>query len=146
MKKLTFETDITASAKHVWETMINYETYKEWVGASWPGSHYVGKWGKDEEVRFVSPNGSGTLVNISEYKPYTSIKSTHVAIILDNGTEDRTSDMAKGWIGTTENYTFSEGNGKTHLLVEMNIEPQWESMFVNDMPKALNKLKEICEK
>jgi uncharacterized protein YndB with AHSA1/START domain len=43
MKKITFNIDIDAKAKKVWETMINAETYKEWTNVSWPDSYYEGE-------------------------------------------------------------------------------------------------------
>jgi hypothetical protein len=59
---------------------------------------------------------------------------------------DRNSPEAKGWIGTTEEYTFTEKNGKTELKVTVNTTPEWESMFNDGWPDALKKLKEICER
>ena len=61
------------------------------------------------------------------------------------GIEDRDSEVAKGWVGITEAYTFKEKNGKTELKVEINTNPQWESMFNDGWPAALDKLKEISE-
>src|SRR3712207_8485703 len=46
----------------------------------------------------------------------------------------RSSDVAKGWIGTTESYTFTERNGKTTLTVEINTNPEWASMFNDGWP------------
>jgi hypothetical protein len=68
-----------------------------------------------------------------------------IYVLLEGGTEDRDSEMAKSWAGTLEEYTFSEKNGVTDLSVSMTIYPQWEKMFNNDWPKALAALKDLCE-
>jgi hypothetical protein len=35
MKHLKYEIVISASAKKVWETMLQEETYRQWVAKSW---------------------------------------------------------------------------------------------------------------
>lgn len=146
MKHLEFKTQIEADKKKVWNTMLHPETYKEWVNASWPGSTYKGKWLKGENLRFISSSGEGTLATLVEQKPYEEILAEHIAVIKADGSEDRDSDVAKGWIGTTERYTFRERNGKTDLTVVIETSPEWEAMFNEGWPDALAKLKEICER
>ena len=145
MEKLQSKIDIAATPKKVWDRMIQPDTYREWVNAAWPGSYYEGNWRKGENVKFISPGQGGTLATIVEYRPYEYILAKHIAVINADGTEDRDSETAKNWIGTTESYTFSERNGKTELITEMNTNPEWRKMFA-DMPKALAKLKEISER
>jgi uncharacterized protein YndB with AHSA1/START domain len=145
MKHLEFKTEIAADRKKVWDTMLQPETYKEWVNASWPGSYYRGKWAKGENIKFLSSSGGGTVANLIEQKPYEDILAKHVAVIQSDGTEDRDSDIAKGWIGTMEHYTFKERNGKTELTIEIETTPEWADMFTDGWPNALAKLKELCE-
>jgi hypothetical protein len=145
MKKLEFKIDIAASRQKVWDIMLSPETYKEWVKVAWPGSYYEGSWQQGENLRFISPGQGGTLATITECKPYEFILAKHIAVISSTGIEDRDSDAAKDWIGTTESYTFTESNGITELKTVMNTNPQWEKMFVGDWPKVLARLKEICE-
>jgi hypothetical protein len=146
MKTLQSKIDIAASAKKVWDTMIKPDTYREWVNAAWPGSYYEGNWGPDQNVKFISPGQGGTLAQIVEYRPYEYILAKHVAVINADGTEDRESETAKNWIGTMESYTFHQHNDKTELETEMKTNPEWGQMFADSMPKALAKLKEICER
>jgi hypothetical protein len=146
MKHLEFKIQIAANKKQVWDTMLHPETYEEWVSASWPGSTYEGKWVKGENLRFISSSGEGTLATLVEQEPYEDILAEHVAVIKADGSEDRDSDVAKGWIGTTERYTFKERNGKTDLTVAIETSPEWETMFNEGWPDALAKLKEICER
>jgi hypothetical protein len=147
MKTLSFNIDIKAGKQKVWDTMLAAETYQEWTNVSWPGSYYKGQWKKGEKIRFVSTSGEGgTVASITELIPYNSIVAEHVAIINSDGTEDMDSEMAKGWVGTTEAYKFDEQNGKTTLQVKINTNPAWEEMFTEGWPNALAKLKELCEK
>ena len=104
MKNLEYKIVISAPAKKVWETMLNEETYKQWVAKSWPNSFYEGKWAKGEKIKFIGPEGTGTLAEIVEFKPYERILARHIAVLGKGGVEDRTSEEAKGWIGTTEEY------------------------------------------
>jgi uncharacterized protein YndB with AHSA1/START domain len=145
MKKLEFKIDIAASREKVWDTMLGPETYKEWVNTSWPGSYYDGNWKQGEKLRFISPGQGGTLTTLVEHRLYEFILAKHIAVINPDGTEDRDSMVAKGWIGTIETYTFTENNGETELKVGIDTTPEWEKMFTDGWPNALAKLKEICE-
>lgn len=144
--KVQFSTTINAPREKVWKTMLAPETYKKWVNAAWPGSYYQGEWKKGANLKFLSPGQGGTLANLAEFRPYDSILANHIAALDRHGNEDRESDVAKGWIGTTERYTFTEQNGSTELHVEMVTSPDWESMFRDSWPKALKALKELSEK
>ena len=146
MKKLEFKIDINASAKKVWDTMLNLETYNEWVSVSWPGSTYQGQWKKGETLKFISPGQGGTLATIVDIRPNEYVLAKHIGVINPDGSEDKTSEIAKGWIGTTESYTLTEKNGKTELRVDINTYPEWEKMFNDGWPSALKKLKELAEK
>ena len=145
MKTLEYKIDIAAPRKKVWETMLNADTYQEWTDVAWPGSFYKGEWKQGENIRFIGKDESGTMATLEEVKPYERISAKHVAILLPGGIEDRTSDIAKRWVGITEDYTFVEKNGKTQVVVNIKTNPDWAKMFDDGWPKALAKLKEISE-
>ena len=145
MKHLQYRIVISAPTKKVWETMLDKETYKKWVSKSWPDSSYEGKWAKGEKMKFTGPDGSGTLAEFVEVKPYERILARHIAVLGPGGVEDRTSDVAKGWMGTTEEYRFSEEKGKTTLTVLMETFPDWAKMFDEGWPNALEELKKLAE-
>lgn len=146
MKKLEYKIDIAAPAKKVWETMLALDTYKQWVNVSWPGSGYTGTWKKDAEVRFTGADQSGTMAKITEYRPYEYIMAVHTAILNVGGEPDTESDVAKGWVGTTESYTFIERNGVTELKVEIGLKTdEWAQMFDEGWPNALVALKRLAE-
>lgn len=145
MKNIEFKISIVGSKQKVWETMLHSTTYKEWVNAAWPGSFFEGEWKEGNNLRFISDDGSGTLVTLIEHKPYDYSFAKHIAVLQPGGIEDRDSEIAKGWVGTAERYTFTENKDTTVLKVVLTINPDWEKMFSDGWPKALAKLKEICE-
>jgi uncharacterized protein YndB with AHSA1/START domain len=146
MEHLEYKVVISASAKKVWETMLQKETYNQWVARSWPNSTYKGVWAKGEKVRFIGPDGSGTLAELVELKPYERVLARHIAVLGPGGVEDRTSEIAKGWVGITEEYTFAEQLGKTTVTVSIETTPEWTGMFDEGWPGALNELKNITER
>lgn len=146
MKKLEYKIIINAPRQAVWETMLDQETYKQWVDAAWPSSYYEGEWKEGSNLRFITADGSGTLATLIKHKSYELSYAKHIALLNPGGAEDRESEVAKGWIGTTEMYTFTEKKGVTELNVEINTNPDWAEMFNDGWPKALAKLKEICER
>lgn len=145
MKLLEFKIDINASKEKVWNTMLQLETYKQWVGAGWPGSSYEGEWKQGQALRFGAPGQGGTYAEVRELSPYKHVHLEHTAAINADDSLDRDSEMAKGWVGTTESYIFTENNGKTTVTVQMKTNPDWQEMFDEGMPPALEKLKELCE-
>jgi hypothetical protein len=86
------------------------------------------------------------VAEIVDIKPQEFVLAKHVAMLAADGMEDKDSDMAKGWIGITEDYYFTEEGGITTLKVEIKTNPAWADMFQDGWPKALAKLKELCEK
>jgi uncharacterized protein YndB with AHSA1/START domain len=144
MKKLLYKTTINAPKQKVWDIMLTHGTYEVWSGAGWEGSTFAGQWKQGENISFISASGEGTLVHIIELNRADNIKAEHIAVLQKGGEEDRTSEAAKTWIGSKEEYRFTE-KGVTELTVEIASNPEWEKMFNDGWPAALAKLKEICE-
>jgi len=145
MERLTYQITISASARKVWETMLEKSTYEQWTAKAWPGSSYKGKWEQGEQISFGGDDGSGTLAEIVEAKPYESLLAKHIAVLGKGGVEDRSSDIAKGWVGTMEGYRFEERDGKTTLTVTIETSSPWKDMFDEGWPVALQDLKELTE-
>ncbi|SRR5690606_1765669 len=145
MEKLEYKIVIAAPAKQVWEMMLGEKTYKQWTERAWPGSTFEGKWAEGERMKFMGPDGSGTLAEVAEAKPHERVFARHIAVLQKGGVEDRTSDVAKDWIGTTEAYDLSERDGETTLTVTIEAPPQWVEMFNEGWPIALEDLKRITE-
>ncbi|HRN26378.1 MAG: SRPBCC domain-containing protein [Ignavibacteriaceae bacterium] len=148
MEKLKFSTIINASTEKVWDTMLEDKTYRIWTEEFSPGSHYIGNWNQGSKILFLGPSNDGKLAGmvsrIKENKLHKYISIEHLGEVYD-GVEDTTSDRVKIWAGALENYTFIDKNGKTELVVDLDINEEFKEMFEDTWPKALQKLKSICE-
>jgi hypothetical protein len=128
--------------------MLEDRTYRIWTEVFSEGSYYSGDWNKGSKILFLGPGNDGKtggmVSRIKDNKLYEFISIEHLGEVID-GVEDTTSDRVKEWSGALENYTFIDMNGKTELIVEMDINEDFKEMFQNTWPQALQKLKELCE-
>jgi hypothetical protein len=129
-------------------TMLDDKTYRIWTEAFAPGSHYVGNWEKGSKILFLATAKSGQMggkvSRIKENSKYEFLSIEHCGIVQE-GKEDTSSDEVKVWAGALENYTFKKSKGETELFVEMDSAEEFEDMFKNIWPIALQKLKELAE-
>jgi hypothetical protein len=150
MNKLHFSITINAQKAKVWNTMLEAATYRVWTEPFSAGSHYIGDWSQGSKILFLGPNPNtgkrgGMVSRIAENRLHDFLSIEHLGMVLD-GIEDTTSDAVKGWAGAHENYSFNEKNGKTEVLVDIDITEDFKEMFEGMWPKALQKLKELAEK
>jgi hypothetical protein len=82
---------------------------------------------------------------IAENIPHQFISIRHKGM-LDGDIEILEGPAIEAWAGSTENYSFEEENGHSHVSVELYITEEYKPMFDSLWPKALDKLKEICER
>lgn len=144
-QKLHFSTRIRAPKEKVWNTMLNDETYREWTSAFTEGSHFKGSWEKGSKILFLDPSGQGMVSRIAENKLHEFISIEHIGFVND-GKEDTESEGAKAAAGAHENYTFKESDGTTEVLVDMDSNDEYKAMLEEIWPKALAKLKDLCER
>ncbi|MFH2135479.1 MAG: SRPBCC domain-containing protein [Pseudomonadota bacterium] len=146
MKTLKLSITIKAAKEKVWKTMLEPETYRIWTAEFCEGSYYEGSWEQGAKIRFLGPDGPGGMTSvIAENNPYQFISIRHLGIVK-NGMDDTESPEAKAWSGVLENYTFNERGGITELIVDMSGVPaEFEQYMSDTWPKALAKLKTICE-
>jgi uncharacterized protein YndB with AHSA1/START domain len=148
LTKLHFEITIDASTEHVYKTMIDEKQYGEWTAEFNPGSSYKGSWEKGSKILFIGidENGAagGMVSRIKENIPHKFISIEHIGV-LNNNQEITSGEIAETWAGALENYTFTEANGKTLLSIDMDSSEEFKDYFNEAWPKALKKLKEICE-
>lgn len=148
MGKLNFSIVINAPKEKVWNTMLEDKTYRIWTEEFSPGSHYVGNWNKGSKILFLGPGNDGKIggmvSRIKDNELFKFISIEHLGEVLE-GVEDTTSDRVKDWAGALENYTFIDKNNKTEVLVDLDINEQFKEMFEGMWPKALQKLKSLCE-
>lgn len=148
MQKLHFSITIHAPKEKVWDTMLGDATYREWTAEFHEGSHFIGDWSKGSKMLFLGPeeNGgtAGMVSTIKENRQYEFMSIEHMGFVA-NGKEDTTSDAVKGWKGAHENYTFTQIGEATKVQVDIDVADEFKEMFEGMWPKALKKLKEICE-
>lgn len=144
-----FEIGIRASTQKVCDIMLAQETYRQWTSAFDPNSRYEGSWEKGSKIKFLGADGNGMISEIAEHVPHSYISIKHLGYMKD-GVEDTTSEEAKKWNSAYENYTFIENGEETQLAIDIEIPASPDSktyreMFERMWPKALVKLKELCE-
>ena len=148
MKTSTFRIDIKAAANKVFRTMLERETYKQWTAAFDPSSDYSGGWNKGDKIYFLGPseNGKrqGMIAEIYEHIPDKFISIRHYGL-LDGDEEITSGPKVDPWAGVFENYTFEEHAGLTTVTVDVDTPEQDASFFSEAWPRALEKLKRICE-
>lgn len=154
MEKRQFSVDIDAPLEHVWRTMLEDETYREWTGEFHEGSHFDGDWSEGSTIRFLGPDGdgpdgdggeSGLIARVVEYRPHEFVGLEYLGQIM-GGVEDTTSDFAVKLAGLREDYAFSHADGVTTVTVELDAIEEFEEMFEDSWPRSLAKLKEIAER
>ncbi|WP_200977834.1 SRPBCC domain-containing protein [Echinicola sp. 20G] len=152
MKKLQFKKDINAPAEKVYDTMLgisNIETYEQWTSEFNPTSSYEGSWGKGSKIYFVGTdeNGKkgGMVSEIADSIPFQFVSIRHYGI-LDGEKEITEGAEVEKWAGGHENYSFKENNGITTVTVDLDTTEDFLDYMDQTYPKALDKLKELCEK
>lgn len=128
--------------------MLEDATYREWTKVFNEGSYFKGSWDEGSKIVFLGPGEEGKeggmVARIKENRPHEFISIEHYGMIAD-GVEDTESEEVKAWMPAYENYTFTDKDGGTLLLIDMDVAEKYEAMFKDMWPKALLKLKEICE-
>jgi len=151
MKKLQFTVSINAFASNVYDLMLgksNKSTYEQWTAMFNPTSTYEGSWNKGDKIRFVGTDEkgekAGIISEIAENIPNQFVSIRHYGL-LTGGNEITEGPEVEKWAGGLENYSFEENNGITLVTVELDTTEDFIDYMNEHYPKALNKLKEICE-
>ena len=143
-----FEININANATKVFETMLDKKQYAVWTSEFNPESHFIGSWEKGSKILFLGSdedgNMGGMVSRIQENIPNKFISIEHLGLV-QNGNEITSGPEVEGWAGALENYTFKAENGKTLVSVDVDVNQEFKSYFLKTFPKALKKLKTICE-
>lgn len=147
MQKLHFSIVINAPREKVWKTMLEDETYRDWTKEFNDPSYYEGTWEKGSNIRFLGPEEdgkvSGMMARINDNRPYEFISIEHLGEVIKS--EERLWSEQERGDGIFENYTFTEKDGGTELGVELDSKDEYVEMFTDMWPKALNRLKVLCE-
>ncbi len=152
MTNLQFKTAINTPVTKIYDYMLginNKSTYEQWTALFNPTSTYEGSWDKGSKILFigVDENGEkgGMVSRIVENIPNRLVSIQHYGL-LKAGEEITEGAEVEKWANGMENYTFEESEGAVTVTVDLLNIPEEFIDYMNDAyPKALEKLKEICE-
>ncbi|QNL48224.1 SRPBCC domain-containing protein [Olivibacter sp. SDN3] len=147
MEKMQFKTTISAAVSKVFDTMIGKDTFKLWTTVFNPSSDFEGEWKKGSKILFVGTNEVGKkegMVGIIRELDRPQFVSIEYIGLLDGENEITTGSIAEEWAGF-ENYSFETSGNQTTVTVDIDVNDQMRDYFRETYPKALDKLKEICE-
>jgi len=152
MEKLKFTVSIDAPSSKVYDTMLGISkksTYEQWTAVFNPTSSYDGSWNKGSKMLFVGTDEKGEkggmVSRIAEIIPNRFVSIQHYGILQADKEITEGPEVEK-WANGFENYTFEENNGTTNLTVALDTTEDFMDYMNENYPKALDKLKEICEK
>ena len=152
MKKIQYTIQISAPASKVYDVMLGITskpTYEQWTAAFNPTSTYEGSWDKGSKMLFVGTDEKGEkggmVSEIVENIPNRFISIRHHGLVQGNKEVTEGPEVEK-WANGFENYTFEEHNGSTMVTVDLDTTDDFVDFMNETYPKALDTLKEICEK
>jgi uncharacterized protein YndB with AHSA1/START domain len=144
MEKINFSISINAPKEKVWSTLWDDETYRKWTSAFSPTSYAQSDWKEGSKILFLDGQGSGMVSKIETLRPNEFMSFKHLGEVK-NGVEDTESERVKAWAGGFENYTLKETDGKTELVVDLDMQEEFKDMFMQMFPKALEQVKQLSE-
>jgi hypothetical protein len=151
MKKLQFKVNINATVAKVYDLMLginNKSTYELWTSLFNPTSSFEGSWDKGSKILFVGvdENGEkgGMVSKIVENIPNQFVSIQHYGLVQADKEITEGPEVEK-WANGFENYTFEQGNENTTVIVDLDTTEEFIDYMNESYPKALDKLKEICE-
>ncbi len=152
MKKLQFKININAPAAKVYDFMLGLSsksTYEQWTSLFNPTSTYEGSWDKGIKILFIGVDEKGEkggmVSEIADNIPDRFVSIRHYGLLKANIEITEGPEVEK-WANGFENYTFEENNGITTVTVDLETTEDFLDYMNRTYPKALSKLKEICEK
>lgn len=149
MEKLKFDIVINANPEKVFKDMLADVTYREWTSEFNASSQFEGSWEKGSKILFlgISENGKreGMVATIKENIHNQFISIEHIGL-LDGDREITSGAEIEAWAGSHENYIFKPVAEGTHLFIELDSNEEFKGYFEESWPRALAKLKSICER
>ncbi|TKB98876.1 SRPBCC domain-containing protein [Pedobacter cryophilus] len=157
MKKLQFKVSINAPVSKIYDFMLGItskSTYEQWTSLFNPTSTYEGSWGKGNKILFIGTDEKGEkggmVSKIAENIPNQFVSIQHYGLLKADKEITEGPEVEK-WANGFENYTFEENNGPnsfrvTTVTVDLDTTEDFLGYMNQTYPKALDKLKELCEK
>jgi len=151
MKKLQFNISIHAPVSAVYNIMLGISsksTYEQWTAMFNPTSTHEGNWEKGSKMLFIGVDEKGEkggiVSKIAENIPHQFVSIQHYGLV-NAGKEITEGAEVEKWANGFENYSFEENNEVTTVKVEIDATEEFIDFMNETYPKALNKLKELCE-
>ncbi len=151
MKKLQFKVHINSPLSKVFDCMLglsNKSTYEQWTAMFNPISTYEGSWEKGSKILFVGVDEKGEkggmVSRIIENIPNQFVSIQHYGLV-NAGKEITEGPEVEKWSNGYENYTLEENNGTVSVMIDIDTIEDFVGYMNDAYPKALHKLKEVCE-
>jgi uncharacterized protein YndB with AHSA1/START domain len=151
MTKTQFEVSIDAPAAKVYDMMLGItekSTYEHWTAVFNPTCTYEGNWSKGGKMLFVGVDAKGEkggmVSEVVENIPNHFVSVRHYGLVKADAEVTEGPEVEK-WANGFENYTFEENNGTTRVTVDLDTTEDFLDYMNTNFPKALQKLKELCE-
>lgn len=142
------EIEILASPAQVFDKMFSHDSYREWTSIFSPGSYFEGTLNKGERIYFLTTNEKGQregmIGTIADLVPDYHCSFKFIGLVND-GKEIEEGEEIDNLKGSFENYTLVDHTNKTILKIDMGPGGDYKDYFEKTWPKALHKLKTICE-
>ncbi|QIH37982.1 SRPBCC domain-containing protein [Flavobacterium sp. Sr18] len=152
MKKLQFKVSINASLTKVYDFMLGINsksTYEQWTSLFNPTSTYEGSWDKGNKILFIGIDEKGEkggmVSKIAENILNRFVSIQHYGLIKADKEITEGPEVEK-WANGFENHTFEENNEITTVIVDLDTTEDFLDYMNQTYPKALEKLRELCEK
>jgi hypothetical protein len=124
-------------------------TYEQWTSLFNPTSTYEGTWDKGNKILFIGIDEKrekgGMVSRIAENILNRFVSIQHYGLVKADKEITEGPEVEK-WANGFENYTFEENNGATTVTVDLDTAEDILDYMNQTYPKALDKLKELCEK
>ena len=151
MQKLQFKVSINAPVNRTYDLMLGLShksSYEQWTALFNPTSSYEGNWEKGSKMLFIGVDEKGEkggmVSRIVENVPNQFVSIQHYGLYKADQEITEGPEVEK-WANGYENYTFEENNITTSVTVDLDIIEEFLDYMNESYPKALEKLKEICE-
>lgn len=152
MNKLQYSVTINVPVSKVYDTMLGITskaTYEQWTAVFNPTSTYEGNWNKGSKILFTGTDEKGErggmVSEVAEHISNRFVSIKHYGIVKADKEITEGAEVEK-WAGGFENYIFEETNGVTKVSVHLDAAEDFMDHMNQIYPKALERLKEICEK
>jgi hypothetical protein len=152
MQKLQFKVIINAPVTRVYDFMLGINsksTYGQWTSLFNPTSTYEGNWEKGTKILFIGVDEKGEkggmVSRIAENIPNRFVSIQHYGLVKADKEITEGPEVEK-WANGYENYTFEQNNEITTVTVDLDFTEEFVDYMNQTYPKALDKLKELCEK